>query len=395
MLRAAKFALVAMTMVSSLAMANCESSLVPHAVVYENKHWIAELETYPSRPGHTLIIPKRKFTSYFEISPDEWASLDEMFKEVPKKLFQVDLKTIYTEILSHPQDTASAAFLSNALKSPFLLAPTTDFTIAIDEGVNAGRTVDHLRIHLVPRHAGDVSDAIGGFRAMFPGDGNYLQLAQNVSALEAANRYYNTESTALQYFRTIRETRGVMPELALMMEGAKKNSRWLDIGFGPGIEFERLVDQGYLVDGLDISGPMKIQLEKILDKKMGPKWRRRGQLYPYSMQDFEVQPNHYDRMWAMATLLHVDRSEVAAMINKYGRGLKRGGKFFLNFKVGESKTLLLDSAGRPFTYFTEESFREEILPHVQGLKLGKIWIPNTEDALKRQDTRWLQIILEK
>ncbi|HIG89011.1 MAG TPA: HIT domain-containing protein, partial [Candidatus Thioglobus sp.] len=35
-------------------------------VIYECEHTKAFIDTYPASPGHTLIIPKRHFATYFE-----------------------------------------------------------------------------------------------------------------------------------------------------------------------------------------------------------------------------------------------------------------------------------------------------------------------------------------
>lgn len=61
------------------------------------------------------------------------------------------------------------------LKGIFLLAKTLkekigerygalDFNIGINDGKNAGRSVDHLHIHLIPRYKGDVQNPTGGIR---------------------------------------------------------------------------------------------------------------------------------------------------------------------------------------------------------------------------------------
>jgi hypothetical protein len=41
--------------------------------------------------------------------------------------------------------------------------------LAEDEGRAAGRTVDHVHLHLIPRHTGDVEDPRGGIRHVLPG----------------------------------------------------------------------------------------------------------------------------------------------------------------------------------------------------------------------------------
>ncbi|WP_244199866.1 HIT family protein [Amycolatopsis thailandensis] len=43
------------------------------------------------------------------------------------------------------------------------------YTIGINEGRAAGRTIDHLHLHLIPRHQGDVPDPRGGIRHVLPG----------------------------------------------------------------------------------------------------------------------------------------------------------------------------------------------------------------------------------
>lgn len=42
-----------------------------------------------------------------------------------------------------------------------------DFTVAVNDGPHAGRTVPHLHVHVIPRRAGDVPDPRGGVRGLF------------------------------------------------------------------------------------------------------------------------------------------------------------------------------------------------------------------------------------
>jgi len=47
-----------------------------------------------------------------------------------------------------------------------------EYNIGVDEE-EAGRTINHLHIHIIPRYFGDVEDYIGGIRHIIPGMGNY------------------------------------------------------------------------------------------------------------------------------------------------------------------------------------------------------------------------------
>lgn len=48
------------------------------------------------------------------------------------------------------------------------------FNIGVNEGRVAGRTIDHLHIHLIPRYLHDVDNPRGGIRNVIPGKGDYM-----------------------------------------------------------------------------------------------------------------------------------------------------------------------------------------------------------------------------
>jgi len=45
--------------------------------------------------------------------------------------------------------------------------------IGINEGYAAGRTIDHLHIHIIPRYKNDVENPRGGIRNIIPDKGSY------------------------------------------------------------------------------------------------------------------------------------------------------------------------------------------------------------------------------
>jgi len=102
----------------------------------ENHLAYAIKDAYPVSTGHTLIIPKRHFDSYFDITQPEMNAVQTLIKECQKNLLIEDV-TI------------------------------TGFNIGINQGLDAGQTVFHCHIHLIPRRKGDTENPTGGVRNLF------------------------------------------------------------------------------------------------------------------------------------------------------------------------------------------------------------------------------------
>ncbi len=49
----------------------------------------------------------------------------------------------------------------------------TGYNIGINDGADAGQTVAHLHVHLIPRYHGDRPDPRGGVRWVLPDKANY------------------------------------------------------------------------------------------------------------------------------------------------------------------------------------------------------------------------------
>jgi diadenosine tetraphosphate (Ap4A) HIT family hydrolase len=89
-------------------------------------------DLFPVNPGHTLIIPKRHVGSFFELSGQEANGLWQLLQRTKVQL--------------------DNQFAPN------------DYNIGINDGPNAGQTVPHVHIHLMPRFANDTADPRGGVR---------------------------------------------------------------------------------------------------------------------------------------------------------------------------------------------------------------------------------------
>ena len=99
-------------------------------------------DKFPVTPMHCLIIPKRHFASYFEISQSETNAVNRLVLDAQKLIRYKDSKV-------------------NA------------FNIGINAGEAAGQTIFHTHIHLIPRRVHDVDEAVGGVRNIIPGRGRY------------------------------------------------------------------------------------------------------------------------------------------------------------------------------------------------------------------------------
>jgi diadenosine tetraphosphate (Ap4A) HIT family hydrolase len=110
-------------------------------IIAENELSISISDGYPISLGHTLVIPRRHVASFFEITEAERSSLFDLLQT--SKQFIDDL---------HSPDS---------------------YNIGINDGPDAGQTINHLHMHLIPRYQNDVKDPRGGIRWIMPDKADY------------------------------------------------------------------------------------------------------------------------------------------------------------------------------------------------------------------------------
>lgn len=106
-------------------------------IMCENDVFFARYDNYPSNPGHVEIVPKRHAESFFDLTEDEVLEAYRLILEAKSRLMDE-------------------------------FDPPHGYTIGVNEGTAAGRSIDHLHIHLIPRYNGDVKDPRGGIRQATP-----------------------------------------------------------------------------------------------------------------------------------------------------------------------------------------------------------------------------------
>ena len=99
---------------------------------------IAFDDNYPVTKGHTLVTPVRHVQSFFDLSSAEHKACFILLDEAKERIVHKDRKV-------------------------------TGFNIGVNDGRDAGQTIFHCHVHLIPRRNGNVADPRGGIRHIIPG----------------------------------------------------------------------------------------------------------------------------------------------------------------------------------------------------------------------------------
>ena len=111
-------------------------------IITENNLAYAVYDGYPVTKHHILVIPKRHTPTYFDLYQPEINACNQLLQEMKA-------------IIESQDDTI------------------TGFNIGMNSGEDAGQTIFHCHIHLIPRRQGDVETPKGGVRGVIPSKQSY------------------------------------------------------------------------------------------------------------------------------------------------------------------------------------------------------------------------------
>lgn len=124
------------------------TALSPFLVGEETRELIVETATvfsffdkFPVSKGHSLIVPKRLVSNYFDLTLKEQTACWIVANKV-KAILQEKYKP-------------------------------DGFNVGINVNAEAGQTIWHSHIHIIPRYKGDVENPRGGIRGVVPGKKEY------------------------------------------------------------------------------------------------------------------------------------------------------------------------------------------------------------------------------
>ena len=114
---------------------------VERQLIFECATAFSFYDNFPVSKGHTLVVPKRLVSNYFDLSFHEqsacWIMVNKV-KEELQKFYNPD-----------------------------------GFNIGININEDAGQTISHCHIHVIPRYKGDVEEPRGGVRGVIPNKQKY------------------------------------------------------------------------------------------------------------------------------------------------------------------------------------------------------------------------------
>ena len=115
--------------------------LESNRIRHETEHLWVIRDGFPITAGHTLLIPKRHIASVFDLREAEFLALQSALQWA-----KADIEQEFTP---------------------------TGYNLGINDGPDAGQTVMHLHVHLIPRYHGDCPDPRGGIRWIMPDKAKY------------------------------------------------------------------------------------------------------------------------------------------------------------------------------------------------------------------------------
>jgi len=113
-------------------------------IIYYSNFFFVVRDSYPVTKHHTLIIPHRHVSNFFDLKDDELKDLSKVLKKQRLSILKLDKKI-------------------------------TAFNMGVNAGKDAGQSIMHCHIHLIPRRKGDIKNPRGGVRGVIPSKQKYAK----------------------------------------------------------------------------------------------------------------------------------------------------------------------------------------------------------------------------
>jgi len=113
--------------------------------IYSSKFlFVVRDNKFPVTKHHTLIATHRHVSDFFDLNDNELDDLGKVIKKQRQLLLSLDKEI-------------------------------TGFNVGVNAGVDAGQSIMHCHIHLIPRRKGDMDNPKGGVRGVIPSKQKYIK----------------------------------------------------------------------------------------------------------------------------------------------------------------------------------------------------------------------------
>jgi len=155
----------------------------------------------------------------------------------------------------------------------------------------------------------------------------------------------------------------------------------LDLGCGAGRDLKELSSRGFRVVGVDYSAP----LAAIAREYSGQ------DVVVMDIRRLDFDPDVFDGIWAVASLLHVARGEVLSVLADLHRILRPAGILLTSMQRGEGQEISEDS--RCFELYTREKW--EIFLRAGGFEVDQVQETVVKSPTRRSEVSWFVTIGRK
>lgn len=204
----------------------------------------------------------------------------------------------------------------------------------------------------------------------------------------------NQKDSTIQYYETHSAELSKRYETAevdllhqRLLDTFPKGSHLLEVGCGSGREAAFLMERGYSVNCIEASGTMisrAIELHPEL----------KGLIITCRIpEECPVAGKTYDGIYAIASIMHLEKQEVLSALELFYSLLVKGGKLLFSVPLSrpDLKESGYDSKGRYFLLLSEK----EWINIIQNTGFYHIITSTNPDGMGRKEITWLNCIAEK
>lgn len=167
--------------------------------------------------------------------------------------------------------------------------------------------------------------------------------------------------------------------MAPFIEQLEEGAEVLDLGCGSGRDTLTLMEQGFIVTGMDGSAKM-CELAGIYTDQ---------EILQLKFEEMEFD-DVFDGIWACASLVHVTPQEMPDIMKRIICALKEDGVLYFSVSEGERDGIY---SGRYFHDYTKQEIKE-LIRNFPQLELIDLW--RTDDVGNdQQDKKWLNVLVKK